>query len=503
MTAHLVAEEIQSRGLATTHIHSWDDYDRLRKIPNGFDPEMYKDFVGMPLSMVPDFICESHESYATHFIEDFMTSISRLGISFEPLRQSERYASGVYNKSIRHAMNNRFMIYDILSGFQTETHRDADSEERRRNYFPFKPYCQTCHRDFTTVTGYETSIVSYNCKFGHRGEVDLSDGASISGKLVWKVDWPMRWAFEQVDFESAGEDHHAPSSSFASGSIISRSVFDNRPPHSFPYSFVGLAGAGSKMSGSKGLVATPGSALRVLEPPILRWLYARRLPSSSFTIDLSPSAVFRLYDEWDRLTETPQTNNDRHVIDLCRRTSNGTVEQARRTVSFRFLAAAADLTQNNKSQIDRLIRTHVNKVLPSPEVLESELEPRLTDSMYFAAHILPAEMRTVVRDQFNLQAWEAMDPETRTGLTMLDEGINRHWNVDELTRLVYTIPKTLAGLPADAAPSPELKAIQRKFFRSVYQMLCTKETGPRLPTLLLSLGPERAHKLLQSPFGGE
>ena len=37
MTAHVVAEEIRSRGHDVVHLHSWDDYDRFRKVPAGLD----------------------------------------------------------------------------------------------------------------------------------------------------------------------------------------------------------------------------------------------------------------------------------------------------------------------------------------------------------------------------------------------------------------------------------------------------------------------------------
>jgi lysyl-tRNA synthetase, class I len=47
MTAHFVAEEIRSRGLDAIHLHSWDDYDRLRKVPGGLD-ESLATHVGRP-----------------------------------------------------------------------------------------------------------------------------------------------------------------------------------------------------------------------------------------------------------------------------------------------------------------------------------------------------------------------------------------------------------------------------------------------------------------------
>jgi lysyl-tRNA synthetase class 1 len=327
--------------------------------------------------------------------------------------------------------------------------------------------------------------------------MSLGDGASISGKLVWKVDWPMRWAYEHVDFESAGEDHHAPSSSYASGMILAQEIFHTPAPYSFPYSFVGLAGVGSKMSGSVGGAATPAMALNILEPPMLRWLYARRLPSKSFAIDLSSSAVLRLYDEWDRLNQSARSRVDRHLLNICLQTAAGPVEHSTRPVSFRMLSSLADITLGNRAQIERLVREHlVEDDLPSDNQLLRELEPRLTAAINFAETILPPADRTVVRTTFNDEVWITLDREMRQGLRMLDEQVDESWTLEGLTRLIYSVPKLLCGLPPDAKATPELKKAQRAFFSVVYRMLCSKDTGPRLPTLLLSIGQEHVHELL-------
>ena len=108
--------------------------------------------------------------------------------------------------------------------------------------------------------------------------MSLADGAQISGKLVWKVDWPMRWAHEGVAFEPAGEDHHAPTGSFTVGRTLVSELYGGQAPDSVVYSFVKLAGVGGKMSGSVGGAAIPATALDVIEPAIVRWLYVRRLP---------------------------------------------------------------------------------------------------------------------------------------------------------------------------------------------------------------------------------
>ena len=60
------------------------------------------------------------------------------------------------------------------------------------------------------------------------------------------------------------------------------------------------------------------------------------------------------------------------------------------------------------------------------------------------------------------------------------------------------MPKILRGLPLDAKPDDELKQAQRSFFIAIYRLLCGSDTGPRIPTLLLSLGKERVKMLLGS-----
>lgn len=500
MTAHLVAEEIKSRGHDAVHLHSWDDYDRFRKVPAGLDKGL-AEHVGRPVAAVPDPYGD-RDSYAAHFIAEFTDALAAMGVRMREVRQSEQYPRGAYNAAIRQAMGRRDKVFDILAGFQTEGLHDKPFDERQAEYYPFKPYCQSCGKDFTTVVGYDGLVVAYRCRCGHSGEMTLADGASISGKLVWKVDWPMRWVHERVDFEPAGEDHHSPSSSYASGRVLVREIFGGTAPYSFAYTFVGLAGGSSKMSSSAGGAAIPATALDVLEPAMLRWLYARRAPSQSFTIDLSPRAVQRLYEEWDQFGERAEAAGaspvDVHLREVCLRTSVGTVEHSRRPVSFRLLSSVADITQANTEQIDRLVRQHLDHTdaPPGRDALLEELQPRLSCAINYATRLLPPEDRTTIRTEFNSQAWRELDDQTQKGVRILDERLEGAWMLSGLTRLVYAIPKLLQGLPEDAPPSAELKKAQRSFFSALYRLLCSSDTGPRLPTLLLSIGLKRTHRLL-------
>jgi lysyl-tRNA synthetase, class I len=505
-TTHLVVEALRARGHSAVHLHSWDDYDRLRKVPAGVDPS-FAEHIGKPLAAVPD-PAGQLGSYADHFIAEFSAALDALGIEVHGVRQSQRYPRGDYNAAIRRAMDERALIFDTLAAQQTAGRHDRPVEERRRDYYPFKPYCAACGTDNTQVDGYAGESVSYHCRCGHRGSMSLADGVAISGKLVWKVDWPMRWAHEHVVFEPAGEDHHAPTGSFTVGSQLVRSIFGGTPPRSAVYSFVTMAGGNGKMSSSAGGAAVPATALDVIEPTIMRWLYARRLPSQSFAIDLGPSAVQRLYDEWDRFAQRavgPHADpSDSDVLASCLRTSAGEVRATPRPVSFRLLASAADITQGNTTQIARIVAEHLAPAEPvtgaaeppSAAELIPQLRPRLDCAINWATRLLPSAQRTVIRDSFNSEQWEQLDSSARESVRTLVAGLAGSWTLDGLTALVYAVPKLMLGLPADAPPTGDLKKAQREFFKVLYELLCSADTGPRLPTLLLSIGLDRTTALL-------
>ena len=317
LTVHFVADELRRRGVPVRHLHVWDDYDRFRKVPKGVDPS-YAEHIGRPLSGVPD-PWDCHPSWAEHFKEPLLDALHAMGIEMEEVSQTERYTSGLYREQVLLAVRHRHDIEAVLARYRTkkaapETLSEqeaaaladsvADDEDPEGSTelerFPFKPYCRTCQRDTTTVTAYddETTDLTYTCTHGHTHTTNLA--TQNEGKLVWKVDWPMRWAFEHVDFEPAGMDHATPGSSFTVGHELVEKVFGMPRPAWFGYGFVGFAGV-QKMSSSAGGAPTAEDALRVLEAPILRWLYVRRNPKQTFDIDFGPEVV-RLYDEWDSLS---------------------------------------------------------------------------------------------------------------------------------------------------------------------------------------------------------
>ncbi|TYB60629.1 lysine--tRNA ligase [Nonomuraea sp. PA05] len=488
MTPHLVADEIRRRGLDCVHLLSWDDYDRFRRVPAGIDPS-WAEHIGKPLTSVPAPPGSAYANWAEHFKAPLITALAELGVEYHAISQTEQYTSGVYREQILTAVRGRARIDAVLSRYRL---KQAEGAERAADdYFPYKPYCDLCERDLTTVTNYddETTELAYTCECGFGETVRLAE--HDRGKLVWKVDWPMRWAYEGVIFEPSGVDHHSPGSAWIVGGQLVGEVFGGQQPIGPMYAFVGITGM-AKMSSSKGGVPIPAEALEIMEAPLLRWLFARRKPAQSFKIAFDQE-IQRLYDEWDSLGRKVEAGQaqpaELAAYNRAVSTAAGPLPATPHPVAYRTLASVVDITTGHAEQTLRILRD-----LDGVETLD-EVSPRLERAERWVELHLPADQRTRVRESPDQELLDSLGRAEREGLRLLADGLD-DWTLDGLTALVYGVPKVQAGLPADAKPTPELKTAQRAFFTLLYRLLVGSDTGPRLPTLLMAVGADRVRKLV-------
>ncbi|WP_055493046.1 lysine--tRNA ligase [Streptomyces sp. TP-A0356] len=523
MTPHLVADEIRRRGYEVRHLISWDDYDRYRKVPAGVAgvDESWAEHIGKPLTSVPAPAGSPYPNWAEHFKAAMSASLAELGVEFDGISQTEQYTSGVYRDQILHAIKHRGDIDAILAQYRTkpkaakkqqkpvdEAELEAeegsgaaaedDGSSGSAGYFPYKPYCGNCEKDLTTVTAYDddTTELTYACTAcGFSETVRLSE--FNRGKLVWKVDWPMRWAYEGVIFEPSGVDHSSPGSSFQVGGQIV-GIFGGKQPIGPMYAFVGISGM-AKMSSSRGGVPTPGDALQIMEPQILRWLYARRRPNQSFKIAFDQE-IQRLYDEWDKLAGKVADGSalpaDVAAYTRAVGTAAGELPRTPRPLPYRTLASVADITAGHQDQALRILSD-----LDPADPLASldEARPRYDKAEAWINTHVPADQRTIVRAEPDAELLKSLDEQAQQSLRLLLDGLEEHWSLDGLTHLVYGVPKVQAGFSADATPKelpPEIKTAQRSFFALLYHLLVGRDTGPRLPTLLLAVGQDRVRRLL-------
>ena len=499
LTPHLVADEIRRRGVPCEHIISWDDYDRFRRVPATIDSS-WSEHVGKPLSQVPAPPGSEHASWADHFRAPLLAALADLGVEFRGISQTAMYTSGAYTDQVLLAMRERQQIDAILAEYRTKLTEAADADDgaSASGYYPYKPYCEACDRDLTTVTAYddETTVMSYSCACGHTATVKLSE--FTRGKLVWKVDWPMRWAYEGVAFEPSGVDHSSPGSSYGVGGRLVGDVFGGTQPIGPMYAFVGMTGM-AKMSSSKGGVPTPSQALGIMEAPLLRWLYSRKKPAQSITVSFGQE-LQRMYDEWDalvgRVAAGTAPPGEVSAYGRATATAAGPLPVTPVRLPFGTLASVYDVTTGQPDQLLRVLRD----VAPDQRIDSLDaLRPRLDRAARWVTIELPAEQRTEVRAAPDAAALADLDEQQRAAVLALLDSLDAAWSLEGLTTLVYGVPKRMLGLALDVKPTPELRAAQRSFFALLYQLLVGRDTGPRLPTLLLAIGAGRVRELLSQP----
>jgi len=204
-----------------------------------------------------------------------------------------------------------------------------------------------------------------------------------------------------------------------------------------------------------------------------------------------------MYDEWDalvsRVAAGTATAADLAAHARAASTAAGPLPATPRPIAYRTLASIVDITTGDEEQTLRIVR---DLDAADPIASLDDTRPRLDRAANWVLSYMPAEERTHIRDEPDHDLLGSLDDNQRESLRMLAAGLDGNWSLDGLTTLLYGVPKRQLGLPLDVKPTPELKVAQRGFFALLYHLLVGRDTGPRLPTLLLALGADRVRKLL-------
>ena len=229
---------------------------------------------------------------------------------------------------------------------------------------------------------------------------------------------------------------------------------------------------------------------------MLRWLYVRRAPTQAFDIDFGPSVV-RLYDEWDALGRKAADPAKSDVATLAwHRASETAPPAACRSpavpVPFRTLSSVADVTAGSADLI-----SPDHRVLGLPARLGRR--PRAAAVQGDAVDGRARARRRAHHGAGDARHRAARLAHARTrscGCGSSSTGCPPSRDLDAVTSVVYGVPKVARGLGFEDAPTDQVKADQKDFFRLLYNLLVDADRGPRLPTLVLALGPEKVRQLL-------
>jgi lysyl-tRNA synthetase class 1 len=307
ITVDLVARALRKRGKNVRFIFSWDDYDTFRKIPKNMpNQEDLEKYLFQPIVDTPD-PYGIEESYAAHHERNYEAQLEKMGIEVEAIYQAKKYKAGDYNRNILHTLKNTQKIKEILNA-----HR---SSPLPNNWLPVSVYCEKCNTDqMEEIKFDDNETLDYTCKTcGHKGSENLVESKRL--KLPWRLDWPMRWVYESVDFEPGGKDHSSQGGSFSTGKELVKEVYGGSAPIYLQYDFVSIKGGSGKMSSSSGEVVTVNDVLDVYEPEILRYIFASYKTNIDFSVsfDLDVIKVYEDFDKAERLAYGVESGNEKKV----------------------------------------------------------------------------------------------------------------------------------------------------------------------------------------------
>lgn len=449
MTGDMIYKAILSKGGKAELVYIADDFDPLRKV-YPFLPDEYQKYIGWPVCDIPC-PCGKHKSYAEHFLEPFLSAIEELDIHPRVIRTSEAYRSGKFTEGIRLALEHAEEIKGILekvSGRQLED-----------GWTPYYPVCEKCgqiSRAKILEHNPEEHTVKYECSCGHIG---ISNYAKGEGKLVWRVDWPMRWAMHGVTVEPFGKDHASPGGSYDTGKIITKDIYGYQAPIPVTYEWISLKGKG-EMHSSKGVVLTIRDMLDIVPPEVLRYMIAKTKPDKTIAFDPG-MGLLKLIDDYDRAAKVGGSRE----LELSK------IHTKQTMIPFRHMVTVVQIARTDDA-IFSILKRSGYEIVDEESVLDQAKRAKLWLERY-----APDDVKFSISE--TLPEVAANEPvNVKAAVQTYAKAIeNGEWTADVLHNAVY-----------DAATSNGVSG--KELFTAVYRAFLGADRGPRLGWFLEALGRE-------------
>jgi len=476
ITVELVVRALRDRGKQVRFVYSWDDYDVFRKVPaNMPKQDMLAGYLRQPITLTPDPF-GTEESYARRNEKEVEDLLPIVGVNPEYIYQAGRYRSSTYAEGIRRALEHRDRLRTILNEHRT-TSLPAD-------WWPISVFCTACNRDTTEIKEWDGKDgISYSCSScGNEERLDLASTPAV--KLFWRIDWPMRWAYEGVDFEPAGKDHHSEGGSFDTARRIVKDIYDHPAPTTFQYDFIGIKGRGGKISSSSGEVVSLKDVLEIYQPELVRYMFASTRPNTEFKIsfDLDVIKIYEDYDRCERIYFGSESVSESRAAKERRIYELSQVQKVPASMPtqapFRHLC---NLIQIQDGNVDGVIE--FLKLSTDEEDLE-KIRTRGNCAWNWIGQYAPDSFRFTLRPRGSTPI-EVTEGE-RKAIGLLHREIEQKLDSHEeksLGEAIYTLAE-------EAGMEP------KEFFKLAYRVLIDKEMGPRLAGFLLIIGKERALELV-------
>jgi len=495
LRGYFIKESLNSMGVKTRHVHTSDDRDPLRKIPERMPDrdgnwkilteselkELNK-YVGIPYVHVPDpFGC--CKSWAEHFNNVWLDGVRMLGIEVEDFSNDQLYKEGKFRAATRTILSDIPLAKEIISKYQRNTPDD---------YIPFNPICEKCGR----ITAKAISVdldkwtVDYVCESkslagefeipgcGHQGTTSLDNG-----KLPWRFEWPSQWAIFDVKMEPFGKDHYE--GSWPSGQEISNVILKRQPPVYTVYEFFLVNSA--KMSTRHGNVYITQDMVRIMEPEAFLYFYSLNpmkqknleVKNINFLVDGFDRFEKLYFNEIEAADPEEKEMADRVYPMLPVEASENT---RRRKVRIPYTFAAMVSASRNEEHILRTLKKSGHLPVDASKEQEQDALTRVHLAGFWAHHYGPDEYNIEVQDA--LVVPEDITDAEKDALGELADYIAAKHTEEETQYEIFEMAKR-----RDIKPG--------KLFKTTYLLLLGKPRGPKLGPFLLALDSDFVAKRLR------
>ncbi|MBS0272520.1 MAG: lysine--tRNA ligase [Proteobacteria bacterium] len=435
-----------------------DDMDGLRKIPDNIpNSELIREHLGKPLTRIPDPF-GTHQSFGHHNNARLQAFLDRFGFNYEFKSSSDCYASGQFDPMLLAVLAHYDEIINVIL--------PTLGEERRATYSPFLPVCAETGRVL------QVPVIERDVKVGtivyKRDDGKLIETPVTGGhcKLQWKVDWGMRWAAFDVDYEMSGKDLI---DSVKLSSQVCK-ILGHRPPEGFNYELF-LDADGTKISKSKGNGLTIEEWLQYApEESLAYFMYQSPRKAKRLYFDVIPRAV----DEYlNFLEKFPEQSLEQKLNNPVWHVHDGQPPSEELPLSFGILLNLASVTNTEDKKV---LWGFISQYAPGAKPENMPMVDRLVEYAiaYYRDFVKP----------------------------------HKHYRTptEEERKALQDLATVLKGLPRDAEIiQAEVFEVGKRhnytnlrdWFKALYQILLGQEEGPRMGSFIALYGPEETVALIE------
>ena len=467
-----------------------DDMDGFRKVPTNIpNQDEMQNYLGMPLSSVPNPFETDHESFAAHNNAKLQEFLDSFGFDYEFVSSSDDcYKNGTFDDALRLMLERyedvRGAVLPILG------------EERAATYSPLFPIIEKDGKPFIlhnavlkSVEDASKGIATFEiADDSEKDKTGLGAGETITQSILgggckaqWRADWALRWYALDVDYEMAGKDLVSAADIAAQIVQILGKEKNMRPPAGFRYEMF-LDEKGEKISKSKGNGLTMEEWLTYAPHESLAYyMYQRPTTAKKLYFDIIPKAVDEYIQFVDKL---PEQSPDKQLENPAWYIHDGTIPNSQHTpISFALLLNLVNAANTDDPQtLWNFIRQYAPEASPDSAPFLDRLVGYAI--RYYQDFVLPEKQYRAADDRER-----AALQDLATRLESMEAGLDAEAYMTE----VFSAGKE------NGYDKSEL----REWFQAIYEVCLGQTQGPRFGSFIQLYGVKDTASLIRDALDGK